>query len=307
MTNNSTKIEKDTSSINVYSVDADYFNSIKESGQNQRDAFAHLMDQHKVFSAQTDGAKAASAAIGIIDKQSKKLREVVGAAALVAADELKIARESFEKRIAELDCELASEKERYVGEVAELRGKLAEATSEVKRLSCIEAERDEVAVKLSDAEASARRAEDAARAAKASEGAAQANVAKAQEKLSDAVEARREGEEKLGVLRAELTEAQNAAKIAGVEAAAKLENLSIRLESAQADLEAERNRASELKDRADDLRRQLESAQAELKAERGRAIDIEGRANSLQLQLEKALRDGRSLDVPARAAVTDAL
>lgn len=70
-------------------------------------------------------------------------------------------------------------------------------------------------------------------------------------------------EEEASGLRARLADAENSAKIAEVEFAARTENLATQLEAARADAEHGRGNVAFLSSQADDLRRQLDEARRE--------------------------------------------
>lgn len=76
-------------------------------------------------------------------------------------------------------------------------------------------------------------------------------------------EARAAAEKEASGLRARLADAENSAKIAEVEFAARTENLATQLEAARADAEHGRGNVAFLSSQADDLRRQLDEARRE--------------------------------------------
>lgn len=97
----------------------------------------------------------------------------------------------------------------------------------------------------------------------AGQGAAKAKAAELQERLTAAVEARAAAEKETSGLRARLADAENSAKIAEVEFAARTENLATQLDAARADAEHGRGNVAFLSSQADDLRRQLDEARRE--------------------------------------------
>lgn len=124
-------------------------------------------------------------------------------------------------------------------------------------------ERDRLQSRLDEAESDVRKAASASEAARAGESAAKAKAAELQERLTAAVEARAAAEKEASGLRARLADAENSAKIAEVEFAARTENLATQLEAARADAEHGRGNVAFLSSQADDLRRQLDEARRE--------------------------------------------
>lgn len=224
---------KKATTVGAYAEDVEFVNSIKGDGRKQADALAEIVADYRRRRGQTAGQGAAEAAVRLIEAQAAKLCEMVEGVADVAAD------------------------------VSDLRDALAKAVADAKRLEGVEGERDRLQSRLDEAESDVRKAVSTSEAARAGESAAKAKTAELQERLTAAVEARAAADEEASGLRARLADAENSAKIAEVEFAARAENLATQLEAARADAEHGRGNVAFLSSQADDLRRQLDEARRE--------------------------------------------
>lgn len=225
---------KKATTVGAYAEDVEFVNSIKGDGRKQADALAEIVADYRRHRSQTAGQGAAEAAVRLIEAQAAKLCEMVEGVADVAAGELSAARDAADERVAE-----------------------------AKRLEGVEGERDRLQSRLDEAESDVRKAASASEAARAGESAAKAKAAELQERLTAAVEARAAAEKETSGLRARLADAENSAKIAEVEFAARTENLATQLDAARADAEHGRGNVAFLSSQADDLRRQLDEARRE--------------------------------------------
>lgn len=220
---------KKATTVGAYAEDVEFVNSIKGDGRKQADALAEIVADYRRRRGQTAGQSAAEAAVRLIEAQAAKLCEMVEGVADVAAGELSAARDAADERVAEAADLLDRERAAHSADVSDLRDALAKAVADAKRL----------------------------------ESAAKAKAAELQERLTAAVEARAAAEEEASGLRARLADAENSAKIAEVEFAARTENLATQLEAARADAEHGRGNVAFLSSQADDLRRQLDEARRE--------------------------------------------
>lgn len=218
---------KKATTVGAYAEDVEFVNSIKGDGRKQADALAEIVADYRRHRSQTAGQGAA------------------------------------DERVAEAADLLDRERATHSADVSDLRDALAKAVAEAKRLEGVEGERDRLQSRLDEAESDVRKAASASEAARAGESAAKAKAAELQERLMAAVEARAAAEKEASGLRARLADAENSAKIAEVEFAARTENLATQLEAARADAEHGRGNVAFLSSQADDLRRQLDEARRE--------------------------------------------
>ena len=244
---------KKATTVGAYAEDVEFVNSIKGDGRKQADALAEIVADYRRHRSQTAGQGAAEAAVRLIEAQAAKLCEMVEGVADVAAGELSAARDAADERVAEAADLLDRERAAHSADVSDLRDALAKAVAEAKRLEGVEGERDRLQSRLDEAESDVRKAASASEAARAGESAAKAKAAELQERLTAAVEARAAAEEEASGLRARLADAENSAKIAEVEFAARTENLATQLEAARADAEHGRGNVAFLSSQADDL------------------------------------------------------
>lgn len=254
---------KKATTVGAYAEDVEFVNSIKGDGRKQADALAEIVADYRRRRGQTAGQGAAEAAVRLIEAQAAKLCEMVEGVADVAAGELSAARDAADERVAEAADLLDRERAAHSADVSDLRDALAKAVADAKRLEGVEGERDRLQSRLDEAESDVRKAVSTSEAARAGESAAKAKTAELQERLTAAVEARAAAEEEASGLRARLADAENSAKIAEVEFAARAENLATQLETARADAEHGRGNVAFLSSQADDLRRQLDEARRE--------------------------------------------
>lgn len=257
------------STYSIYQEDQEFLNSIKGPDEKAPDVMSRVVNSFRRRMGQTNGQRAAEAAVALIEAQSARLCELVENTARVAADELKVATDSYKADAEELKGLLDAEKIARADEVADLKARLADAEAEAARLTAA-AERDALAAKLSDAESAAKKAVSDADSARAERDSAKAKTSDAQEELTKEVKARAAAERSADALSAELAEAKREAELAAADARRQIETLEVKLESAHAAAEQSKGTVSYLTERVeearkqpDDLRRQLDEARRE--------------------------------------------
>lgn len=252
--------DKKSTSYGAYAEDVAFLNTLKAEGETGPDVLAKLVEDYRRHQTQTHGERAAEEAVAFINARAVELCELVEGAAKAAADELSLAKDSFDKRRSELSEELEVERAAHAGEVSELKAELASAREASKKLAAIAVERDELASRLALAEKEGRKSMDAAEAARIAENAAKASNVDLQEELRAALKARLQAESDRNALATKVANLENSAKLAEAQQWARVEKAEVQLKAAKSEAEQAKGNVSFLSTQADDLRRQLDEA-----------------------------------------------
>ena len=267
--------KRQTTTVSVYAEDAAKLKEMKADDQKQADLLSAVVADYERRQSMTRGQSAAADTVAVLKASMTKVYSMIENAADVAAEESAAVRGNADEEIAAAKNALAQERDTHADEVAGLKAELEGVKEDAEQLPGALAEVSKLNSRLDAAEAGKVKAEEARDAAQTAENAAKAKLSDVQSDLTDALKDAAEARKEADQLKAELTEAVNAAKLDAKDAEGRIATLTAERDAARKETEAAKATVGYLEKQAEDLRTQIEEL-------RGQVEDLRGQVTKSQ-------------------------